>query len=153
MINQLDLKTFKCFESLSLPLRPLNLLTGTNASGKSSVLQPFVLLHQTMQESEWSTRILLNGGVAQLGTVTDVVDKDSGTNSFEIALTADDTSCHWWFVGDRRDMSMRVGMVDVEGDVSDKPDTLQYLLPANAGGPRTGAGGKSQGPHLHKRGT
>lgn len=135
MINQLELSTFKCFESLRLPLEPLTLLTGTNASGKSSVLQSFVLLHQTMLESEWSTRILLNGGVAQLGTVTDVVDKNSGSNVFELGLTTDSTSCHWSFVGDRRDMSMRVGMVDVEGDCSDKPRTLQYLLPANAGDP------------------
>ena len=135
MINQLDLKTFKCFESLRLPLAPLTLLTGTNASGKSSVLQSLVLLHQTMQESEWSTRILLNGDVVQLGTVTDLVDKNSGTNDFEIALATNDASCHWRFIGDRKDMSMRVGMVDVGGDVSDKPHTLQYLLPANAGDP------------------
>ena len=63
MINRLDLKTFKCFEKLRLPLGPLTLLSGINASGKSSVLHCLVLMHQTMQEYEWSTRIMLNGDV------------------------------------------------------------------------------------------
>ena len=132
MIKQLDLKTFKCFESLRLPLAPLTLLSGTNASGKSSVLQSLVLLHQTMQENEWSTRLFLNGSVSQLGTVTDVVDKNSGTNGFEIGLTDDSTGCHWWFVGDRIDMSMEVGKVEAHGNVTDKPELLRYLLPTSA---------------------
>ena len=59
MIRRLDLKTFKCFELLRLPLAPLTLLSGTNASGKSSILQSLVLLHQTMLENEWSTRVIL----------------------------------------------------------------------------------------------
>ena len=132
MIRRLDLTTFKCFESLHLALAPLTLLSGTNASGKSSVLQSLVLLHQTMLENEWSTRLLLNGSVSQLGTVTDVVDKNSGTNGFEIGLADDDASCHWWFVGDRSDMSLEVGKVEVHGNATDRPHTLQYLLPANA---------------------
>ncbi|NOS89785.1 MAG: AAA family ATPase [Methylococcaceae bacterium] len=44
MLNRLDLKCFKCFEELHLPLAPLTLLSGTNASGKSSLLQALVLL-------------------------------------------------------------------------------------------------------------
>ena len=82
MIKQLDLKTFKCFELLRLPLGPLTLLSGTNASGKSSVLQSLVLLNQTMLENEWSTRIMLNGSAAELGTVTDVVDQEAWHQRF-----------------------------------------------------------------------
>ena len=61
MLTRLDLRFFKCFERLRLPLAPLTLLTGLNASGKSSVLQALVLLHQTMREHEWTTRLALNG--------------------------------------------------------------------------------------------
>ena len=132
MIKRLDLKTFKCFELLRLPLGHLTLLSGTNASGKSSVLQSLVLIHQTMLENEWSTRIMLNGSVTDLGTVTDVVDQEHGTNGFEIGLADDDTGCHWWFVGDRSDMSLQVGKVEAHGDVSENPSTLQYLLPTDA---------------------
>ncbi|MXY08445.1 MAG: AAA family ATPase, partial [Rhodothermaceae bacterium] len=45
MLIQLELSTFKCFELLRLPLGSLTLLCGTNASGKSSVIQSIVLLH------------------------------------------------------------------------------------------------------------
>ncbi len=75
MLTQLDLRHFKCFELLHLPLCPLTLLAGTNASGKSSALQALVLLHQIMREHEWSLRLMLNGESVQLGTVSDVVDK------------------------------------------------------------------------------
>jgi len=78
MLDQLNLRFFKCFERLDLPLAPLTLLSGANASGKSSALQALVLLHQTMREHEWSTRLMLNGGSVQLGTVLDVVDKVHG---------------------------------------------------------------------------
>ena len=132
MIKRLDLKTFKCFELLRLPLEPLTLLSGTNASGKSSVLQSLVLLNQTMLENEWSTRILLNGSIAELGTVTDVVDQEHGTNGFEIGLADEDSGCHWWFIGDRSDMSLQVGKVEVQSGVADSPDILQYLLPTDA---------------------
>lgn len=132
MLNQLDLKTFKCFELLRLPLCPLTLLSGTNASGKSTVLQSIVLLHQTMRENEWSTRLALNGSVAKLGTVTDVVDQVNGRDRFEMGLINSDTSCHWSFAGDRRDMSMQVASVAVRGKITDAPTNLQYLLPSHA---------------------
>ena len=133
MLHQLELTNFKCFELLKLPLAPLTLLSGTNASGKSTVLQSIVLLHQTMRENEWSTRLALNGSVAKLGTVTDVVDQVNGRDRFEMGLIADDISCHWSFAGDRQEMSMQVDRVDVKGEITDTPDALQYLLPINAG--------------------
>ena len=45
MITRIDLRHFKCFETLKLPLHRLALLSGLNASGKSSVMQALVLLH------------------------------------------------------------------------------------------------------------
>ncbi len=132
MLDQLELRHFKCFELLKLPLAPLTLLSGTNASGKSSVLQSLVLLHQTMREHEWSTRIKLNGNVTRLGTVSDVVDQVKGTNHFEIGLIDEDSSCYWSFVGDRGDMSMQVDKVNVSGTITDGPLILHHLLPNRA---------------------
>ena len=60
---------FKCFETLKLSLCPLTLLSGANASGKSSVMQALALLHQTMREHEWSSRLMLNGSTVRLGAV------------------------------------------------------------------------------------
>lgn len=44
MITRLHIKAFKCFEEESLEFRNLTILTGTNASGKSSVIQALLQL-------------------------------------------------------------------------------------------------------------
>ena len=149
MITRIDLKTFKCFETLRLPVGPLTLLSGINASGKSSILHSLVLLHQTMQENEWSIRIMLNGNVVRLGTVTDVVDQVNGRNSFEIGLVDDLVSCLWSFSGNRSEMSLEVEAVDVDGNIARRPHNLQFLLPQSAGKIRPVVSRSDQGPNLY----
>ena len=131
MLNLLELHSFKCFELLRLPLAPLTLLTGLNASGKSSVLQAIVLLHQTMREHEWSTRLVLNGAGVRLGTASDVV----GRIGFEIALKDDENVYRWMFGGDRRDMSMEIHLVAVNDRTFKLPSELRYLLPPDEAEP------------------
>ena len=134
MLTRLDLRKFKCFELLRLPLSPLTLLSGTNASGKSTVLQSLVLLHQTMRENEWATRLMLNGSITKLGTVTDVVDQVNGTRHLEIGLHDAATSCLWSFSGDRQDMSLQTTHVESGELRRDQPAMLRYLLPTDADG-------------------
>ena len=129
MLNQLDLKQFKCFKELHLPLQPLTLLTGLNASGKSSVLQALVLLHQTMREHEWSARLMLNGSMVQLRTLADVVDKVNGRNTFEIGIQDDGLNYSWTFLGERSDMSLRVEEVVIGKRKHISPTEFQYLIP------------------------
>lgn len=131
MITQIDLHHFKCFEILKLPLAKLNLLSGANASGKSSVLQALVLLHQTIKEHEWSTRLMLNGNTLKMGTVMDVIDKVHGRHSFEIGLTTQKHIYRWLFSGERTGMSLIAEAVHVDRKITEKPDHLQYLLPTN----------------------
>ena len=106
MLARVELRFFKCFDLLRLPLAPLTLLTGPNASGKSSVLQALVLLHQTIREHERSTRLALNGTVVRMGTVADIVDELFGKGSFSMVVQDDDNVCEWAFDGDRHEMSM-----------------------------------------------
>lgn len=130
MIEQLELRNFKCFELLRLSLAPLTLLSGTNASGKSSVLQALTLLHQTMREDEYSRRLILNGRVVQLGTLTDVVSQTYGRDSFGIELSDSDVGIAWDFTGERRDMSLEVAEVRSMGKTFDNPRRLRYLVPS-----------------------
>ncbi|MBY0454793.1 MAG: DUF3696 domain-containing protein [Burkholderiaceae bacterium] len=106
MLNSIELKYFKCFESLNLPLAPLTMLSGANASGKSSVLQALVLLHQTMRDHEWSNCLMLNGKSIQLGAVSDVVNEQHGGKSFEIGISNESTTITWSFGGERTELSM-----------------------------------------------
>ena len=134
MLTQLDIRLFKCFELLQLPLAPLTLLSGGNASGKSSVLQTLVLLHQTIRQHEWSTRLMLNGSSIKLGTVTDIVDSVNGSGEFGVSLTEGNHTYAWSFAGERSDMSMAVDTVTVDGIQVSQPNALQYLLPINTPG-------------------
>jgi predicted ATPase len=129
MLEQLGLRHFKCFEKLDLPLAPLTLLSGPNASGKSSVLQALVLLHQTIREHEWSIRLMLNGEAVQLGTVLDVVDKVHGRRQLEVALVEGASTLRWTFQGDREEMSMATERVHLDGIDFGDPPALQHLLP------------------------
>ena len=129
MLTRIDLCHFKCFDLLKLPLAPLTLLSGANASGKSSVMHALVLLHQTMREHEWSTRLMLNGATAQLGTVADVVDQVYGRRGCEITLLDDKTLYEWEFIGERTQMSMAVRRACVNNDDEVEPKRLRHLLP------------------------
>jgi predicted ATPase len=130
VLTRLELANFKCFELLKLPLAPLTLLSGGNASGKSSVLQALVLLHQTIHEQEWSHRLLLNGAEVGLGTVTDVVDKVTGRKGFGIYIADNDRSVRWIFeVENRRDLSAAVLMITTDKSTYRTPEELHFLLP------------------------
>jgi predicted ATPase len=129
VIDQLELKHFKCFEKLNLPIKPLTLLSGPNGSGKSSVIQALALLHQTMRDHEWSTRLMLNGSAIKLGTVSDIVDKVHGRNTFGIGISDDGDKYEWTFRGDRSEMSMVIGRVTANSTIIGEPQMLQHLLP------------------------
>ncbi len=133
MIKRIDLDFFKCFEVLRLPTADLTLLSGGNASGKSSVLQALALLHQTMREHEWSSRLMLNGDAVRLGTVADVVDKVNGRRASEIGIQDENSYYHWVFSGERSDMSMAVESVEVGAAKTANPAILQHLLPHQSG--------------------
>ena len=135
MLARIDLRHFKCFKILKLPLRPLTLLSGVNASGKSSVMQALALLHQTMREHEWSSHLMLNGGVVRLGTVADVIDQVHGRGSCGIALADGEAAWFQWeFEGERDEMSMAVRRARGESGAGvgwdvDGTQPLHRLLP------------------------
>lgn len=79
MIDQINIGQFKCFESLTLPLAPLTLLTGFNAGGKSTTGQVLLLLAQTLRWAPASSHITLNGRLTQLGTAAEVIRGDNPT--------------------------------------------------------------------------
>jgi len=141
MITRIDLQCFKCFEHLTLPLRSLTLLSGANASGKSSVMQALALLHQTMRDHEWSSRLMLNGRIFRLGTVADVIDRVNGRHSCEITLVDDeDAWFKWELEGEREEMSLAVRKVCGKSDGNhgwewnaDSPSgPLHHLFPSDA---------------------
>lgn len=79
MINELLLDNFKLFgkETRFSGLKSINLLTGVNGRGKSSVLQPLLLFKQTLLRSRSSRQIFLSGSFVDLGNASDVKHVDA----------------------------------------------------------------------------
>ena len=51
MIEKISLKNFKCFERIDVTCRDLNLFTGINGMGKSTLIQALLLLRQTYEKN------------------------------------------------------------------------------------------------------
>src|SRR5262249_14676481 len=61
-IVQIGVAGFKSLsEEQSVEVRPLTILAGANSSGKSSMMQPLLLLKQTLEASYNPGTLLLNG--------------------------------------------------------------------------------------------
>lgn len=148
MLTQIELQHFKCFELLKLPLAPLTLLAGANASGKSTVLQSLGLLHQSVSVSFRSNRLLLNGPVLRLGRTVDVIDQVHGRRSCSITLldsvaaSAEGTDAQdipreasevlyaWEFQGEPADRSLKLTSVRLENENARQTLSGEELIPA-----------------------
>lgn len=134
MITCVNLQNFKCFTSLKLPLRPLTLLSGGNASGKTTVLHALALIQQTMREQEWSSNLLLNGRTVRLGTAADVIDQFVGRQTCAIEIYSEDEAwLGWTFIGQRNDSLMSIqktrGNTGNGHEWSTTEDQYRFLLP------------------------
>jgi predicted ATPase len=74
MITSLNLLNFKPFANQLLEFRKLTLFSGLNSTGKSSVLQSFLLLRQSYQQGLLPQKGLsLNGDLVKIGTAQDAL--------------------------------------------------------------------------------
>lgn len=78
MINSISFKNYKAFSAGKLELKPITILLGSNSSGKSSLLQLFLLLEQTINNPEpYESALKLNGRFINLGEDENLIkDKD-----------------------------------------------------------------------------
>ena len=91
MLNSISFKNYKAFSSGSLELKPITILLGSNSSGKSSLLQLFLLIEQTMNNPEpYESALKLNGRFINLGEDENLIkDKDlSKTLNIEFSFKA-----------------------------------------------------------------
>lgn len=88
MLDRVHLSNFKCFSELTLPLRPLTLLTGFNASGKSTALQPLLLMAQALRSADGGRDVALNGSLVRLGTPGEVLREDPGGKVRSLSIGA-----------------------------------------------------------------
>lgn len=86
MITELSLENFKCFESLSLPLKNVNVFSGVNGMGKSTVLQSLLLLRQSYLRDQLMHGLYLNDRYVELGNAQDVLYEKAENDIIKIKL-------------------------------------------------------------------
>lgn len=92
MITSLELRCFKCFEKFERPIHfsQINVLTGSNGRGKSSIFQAILLLAQSFRSGKNINGLRLNGKNVKLGTFEDVMNRSSDSQCFSICFSSDD---------------------------------------------------------------
>ncbi|MBF0509052.1 MAG: AAA family ATPase [Deltaproteobacteria bacterium] len=108
------------FKSITEParieIRPLTILAGANSSGKSSMMQPLLLLKQTLEADNDPGPLLLDGPNVRFTSVDQVLSKGTKgvpTNSFQIEIEAGGSSVNLKFAkkGSKRGVEVRQTVV------------------------------------------
>ena len=86
MLQILKVSNFKCFENLELPITALTLLSGFYATGKTSSIQPLLLLAQSIKSTGSINKLSLNGNLIKLGTPGEVLYENSKSKSIILGV-------------------------------------------------------------------
>lgn len=97
MISRIHIKNFKCFANLDLELSKLNVLTGVNSMGKSTVIQALLLLRQSYDMGAIAKGLILNGEAAKIGTGFDLLYRNSDTDEIYIAIGTSGVKYEWTY--------------------------------------------------------
>lgn len=91
------LENFKCFDNIRLDFSAVNILTGLNGMGKSTVMQSILLLGQS-QKSLISEQVLsLKGKYVNLGTGQDILFEKADKDEIGICVWTENTEEHYLF--------------------------------------------------------
>ncbi|MBD2692355.1 AAA family ATPase [Anabaena catenula] len=77
------------YDECSMEVRPLTILAGANSSGKSSIMQPLLLMKQTLEATYDPGALLLNGPNVKFTSATQLFSKISGikpNNKFTVGI-------------------------------------------------------------------
>ena len=88
MIMKWKVFNFKSIrKETELDIAPLTIFAGANSSGKSTFLQPILLVAQTLAHKVTSRSVVLNGAFARLGQFDDLRSVDSDADQIVIGWT------------------------------------------------------------------
>ncbi len=126
MITSININNFKAIREATLIPKRLNLFTGINSSGKSSILQSLLLLRQSHRRGNMEENGLLIDGdhsILNLGTVQDVFNHNAEkTDQISIEIRSDKSRLRFcsqpWEDSDRSARSLS-GSTIREGSMSE----------------------------------
>lgn len=87
MISKISIKNFKSLENVDIECSNLNILSGLNGMGKSSIIQALLLLRQSYEKRMLENEGLsLNGDLIKIGTVTEALYEFAEKEEISISL-------------------------------------------------------------------
>ncbi len=92
MIRKIKADNFKCFEHIELDISNLNLLSGVNSMGKSTLIQILLLLRQSDEQGALERGIYLNGKYTNLGVGKDILYTEAKENRIKFLVENDGRS-------------------------------------------------------------
>ncbi len=90
LIEEIRVQGYKSLVDATLHVRPLTLLAGTNSSGKSSIMQPLLLIKQTIEAPyQPAGALVLSGAHMQAETAGELVSKIGAkrAKNFSVSIT------------------------------------------------------------------
>lgn len=94
MIKKIRVDNFKCFEHVELELSGLNLFSGINSMGKSTLVQALLLLRQSHEQGALEKGIYLNGKYVSLGIGKDVLYSEAKEDRIQIEIEDEERHLH-----------------------------------------------------------
>jgi predicted ATPase len=91
-ITAIIVKGYKAIaDEINLEIAPLTIFAGANSSGKSSVMQPLLLMKQTLQATYDPGALLLNGSHVKFTSAKQLFNKNSNgqVNEFDVGIELD----------------------------------------------------------------
>ena len=93
LIEEIRVQGYKSLVDATIQVRPLTLLAGTNSSGKSSIMQPLLLIKQTMEAPyQPAGALVLDGAHVQAETAGELVSKVNEAKEVFIKVTGSNKS-------------------------------------------------------------
>ncbi|WP_271251768.1 AAA family ATPase [Pseudanabaena sp. Chao 1811] len=95
-ITRISVSGYKSLaEECSIEIAPLTILSGANSSGKSSIMQPLLLMKQTLESTYDAGSLKLNGANVRLTSTDQIFTKNIDkplhlTNSFTVSVGFDE---------------------------------------------------------------
>lgn len=149
MIKDVSLRNVKCFANQNFEFSKLNILTGINGVGKSTVIQSLLLAAQ----SDEGTALELNGDLVDIGDYTDLRHEHAPDDSVEIRIKTDSNECAWGypheFKSESVDDTLTLPLLSGTGDcVKEIKNSLVYIC-AERWGPRSNVPINSHSANAH----
>ncbi|UTW59295.1 DUF3696 domain-containing protein [Kordiimonas sp. SCSIO 12603] len=135
MLTNLNLKNIKCFSELDITLSKVNVLTGINGAGKSSLIQSILMVSQSATKAS----IQLNGSLVEIGDYGDLLHEKAEDDYSHISFAVDGKNVTWGYNKDNvipsTEAPIELPILDGEIEHTSVFDNLLYIS-AERWGPR-----------------